>query len=91
MNVARVHFPYLPVKLLMRDRYDSAGRAPAIEANILVVIAGADEIIPRARTDALLAKLRPGRAHVVVLEGARHNDIDRDTRYLGELRGFLGP
>ena len=89
VNVAGVHFPYLPVKLLMRDRYDSAVRAPAVETKTLVVIAGADEIVPRARTDALVAKLRPGQARVIVLEGSRHNDIDRDPQYLGELREFL--
>jgi len=89
VNVARAHFPYLPVGLLMRDRYDSTGLAPAIEARTLVVIAGADEIIPRARTDALVASLRPGQARVVVLERARHNDIDLAPRYLDELREFL--
>ncbi len=89
VNVARAHFPYFPVGLLMRDRYDSTSRAPGIKANILVVIAGADEIIPRKRTDALVAKLRPGQARVIVLEGARHNDFDLEPRYLGELREFL--
>ncbi len=91
VNVARAHFPYLPVGLLMRDRFDSASRASAIEAKTLVVIAGADEIIPRARTDALIARLRSGQTRVIVLDGARHNDIDREPRYLGALREFLGP
>ena len=89
VNVAGAHFPYLPVHLLLLDRYDSAGRAPSIAAKTLIVIAGQDEIIPRARTDALVAALRPGQARVVVLEGARHNDLDRDPLYLDVLRGFL--
>ncbi len=89
VNVAGAHFPYLPVRLLMRDRYDSAGSAPSIEAKTLIVVAGMDEIIPRERTDALVAAFRPGQARVVVLEGARHNDLDRGPRYLDALRGFL--
>jgi hypothetical protein len=73
----------------MLDRYDSASRAPAVSAGTLVVIAENDEIIPRARSDALVDDLRP-RPRVVVLEGARHNEIDLDPRYLDEVVAFLG-
>jgi fermentation-respiration switch protein FrsA (DUF1100 family) len=73
----------------MLDRFDSARRAPAITAEALVVIADADEIIPRDRTDALIGAL-PSRPRVVVLEGARHNDIDSDPSYLDEVVRFLG-
>lgn len=89
VNVARAHFPWLPVGLLMRDRYESAGRAPGIASRVLIVIAEADEIIPRARTDALARAFRT-RPQVVVLEGARHNEIDFDPRYLDALATFLG-
>jgi uncharacterized protein len=88
VNVARTHFRWLPVGLLMLDRYDSAGEAPEIAAEVLVVIAGADEIIPRARSEALVEAFR-SRPRVIVLEGARHNDIDGDPRYLDEVIDFL--
>jgi uncharacterized protein len=89
VNVARAHFQWLPVGLLMLDRFDSARRAPAIKGPALVVIAESDEVIPRARSDALVAAL-PSPPRVVVLEDARHNDIDLDPRYLDELAIFLG-
>ena len=88
VNVARAHFRWLPVGLLMLDRFDSAREAPAIAADVLVVIAEADEIIPRGRSDALVDAFR-SRPRVVVLEGARHNDIDLDSRYLDEIAAFL--
>jgi len=88
-NVARAHVRWIPVGLLMLDRFDSASRAPAISADALVVIAGADEIIPRVRSDALVDAL-PSRPRVVVLAGARHNDIDFDPSYLDEVVKFLG-
>jgi pimeloyl-ACP methyl ester carboxylesterase len=90
VNVARDHFRWLPVGLLMLDRYDSASRAPAIRTPALVVIAEFDEVVPRARSDALVAAL-PTAPRVVVLEGAGHNEIDLDPRYLDELAMFLGP
>lgn len=89
VNVARSHFRWIPVGMLMRDRYDSASRASAITAEVMVVIAEADEIVPRARSDALINAFRI-RPRVVVLEGARHNGLDLDPRYLDEIVTFLG-
>jgi pimeloyl-ACP methyl ester carboxylesterase len=88
VNVARAHFPWLPVRLLMLDRYDSAARAAGIQAPALVVIAEADEIIPRVRTDALTDAFSV-RPRVLVLNGAGHNDLDLDPSYLREVAGFL--
>jgi uncharacterized protein len=88
VNVARAHFRWLPVGALMLDRFDSARRAPAIAAETLVVIAEADEIVPRANSEALVQAFK-SRPRVVVLAGAGHNDIDLDPRYLDEVAGFL--
>ncbi len=89
VNVARAHFRWIPVGLLMLDRYDSASRASAITAQAMVVIAEADEIVPRARSDALVGAFR-ARPRVVVIEASRHNEIDLDPRYLDEVVTFLG-
>jgi fermentation-respiration switch protein FrsA (DUF1100 family) len=89
VNVARAHFGWLPVGLLMLDRYESAARAPEVSAETLVVVAESDEIIPRARSEALVGAFR-ARPRVVVIEGGRHNDIDLDPRYLDEVAAFLG-
>jgi pimeloyl-ACP methyl ester carboxylesterase len=89
VNVARAHYPWLPVGLLMRDRFDSASRAASITSEVLLVVASDDEIVPRARSDALVGAFRSS-PRVVVLEGARHNGIDLDPRYLDEVASFLG-
>ena len=89
VNVARAHFPWFPVGLLMLDRYDSASRAPAITVDTQVVVAEADEIVPRASSDALIDAFRT-RPRVVVLERAHHNELDLDPRYLDEVVTFLG-
>src|SRR5262245_15132482 len=88
VRVAQDHMPWIPVGLLLRDRFDSVAGIPAISAESLVVVAGSDEVIPRARTDSLIAAFRsPPR--VIVLEGATHNDVDLDPRYLDGLALFL--
>jgi len=92
LNVARQYFWWLPVGLLLRDRYESARRAPEASALVLVVIAAKDEIIPRARSDALAAAFAPRQAGVVVVPGVGHNTLDLSPRYLRSIAAFLaGP
>jgi len=89
-NVARARFPFLPVSLLLKDKFDSAARVPGITAKTLVVVAGSDEIIPRARTDALVARFPAGQVRVEVIPGATHNSVADSPRYLELIAGFVG-
>lgn len=89
VNVAREHFRYLPVGWLMRDRYESVRRVPAVRAPTLVVIAGADEIIPRVRATALVAAFPASQVRLEVLPGATHNGLDRMPQYLERIEEFL--
>lgn len=89
VNVARAHFRYLPVGLLMRERYDSASRVPAVRAPTLVLIAGSDEIIPRARSEALVAAFPASQVSVGVLAGSSHNDLGPESQYLERIGKFL--
>jgi len=89
VNVAREHFRWLPVGLLLRDRYDSASRARAVTAPVLVVVAGEDEIIPRDRSEALAAAFAPGQVRVRLVTSAMHNTLDLSPEYLGAVRSFL--
>ena len=89
VNIAREYFRWLPVGLLLRDRYESASRASEVEAPVLVVIAGEDEIIPRARSEALAVAFAPGQARVEVVPGVGHNTLDWSPAYLKAVREFL--
>ena len=88
-NVASDRYPWLPVRLLIKDSYDSAARIGQVRAPVLVLIAGDDESILRPRTDALVAAISPGLARVVVIQKATHNDIDEFPAYWPALRDFL--
>jgi hypothetical protein len=89
-NVAKAHFRWLPVGVLLRDRYDSASRAADVQAPVLIVAAGEDEIIPRARSEALAAAFEPQQVQAVTVPGVGHNTLDLSPEYLGSVRAFLG-
>jgi fermentation-respiration switch protein FrsA (DUF1100 family) len=90
-SVARAHYPWLPVGLLLRERYDSVARAPAVKAPTLVVVAAEDGLVPRASSDALVAAFAPAQVRVLLLEQVDHNDIDLDPQYLESVAEFLAP
>jgi uncharacterized protein len=89
VNVAKHYFRWLPVGLLLRDRYDSANVAREVKAPVLVVIAGEDEIIPRTRTETLASAFAAGQVEVVVVTGVGHNTLDLSPVYLRTARRFL--
>lgn len=88
-NVAASIYPFFPVKLLLRDRYDSLARAAGLTAETLVLVAEADEVIPRERTEALIAALKPEKTRVVVVPATGHNTIGYAPAYEKALSGFL--
>lgn len=87
--LAQSLYPFVPVRWLLRDRYESDRHLQAYAGPILVVRAGRDEVIPAAATDRLLAAL-PGHQRVLDLPQAGHNDLDLDQRYLETVTEFLG-
>ncbi|MEM9602895.1 MAG: alpha/beta hydrolase [Pseudomonadota bacterium] len=88
LNVARGQFPIYPLSLMLKDHYNSAGRAAEISAEVLVLIAGRDEVIARARSSALVDAFRTAPA-VVVFETAGHNDISLQRGYHDAISTFL--
>ena len=78
--IASSHFPVLPVAWLLRDRYESDRHAANISAPTLLVAADRDEVIPRASTERLLARFRPGVATLRVVAGD-HNSVSEQADY----------
>jgi len=88
-NVAADHFPWLPVRPLVRDRYDSLWRIGEVRSPMLVVVAEHDEVVLRARSDALIAAIPPPLRHTLLVPGATHNDVSFHPIYYQKLREFL--
>lgn len=89
VNVARAAYPVLPVKFLIKDRYDSAGRAGSITAGTLIIMAERDEIIPGWSTENLISEFDQNILEVVVIKDATHDDIQNYPRYYRVLERFV--
>jgi hypothetical protein len=79
--------PFLPVSLLIRDRFDTLGKAGSISIPTLVLHGSADELIPVAMGEAVAKALPRGR--FVLVEGGHHNDLYERADVMGELTAFL--
>lgn len=88
-NVAKTHYPFLPVSLLATDKFLSAERAHKITARTLILIAEKDQIITRERSEALANEFDLKRLTKVVIDGADHNDISMHANYVENVQKFL--
>jgi len=72
-DVANVYLPFLPNRLLVRDRFDNAEKAPRVVLPVLIMHGTDDEVIPFEH-GRRLATLFPN-ARLVTLARGRHNDV----------------
>src|SRR5215213_1509307 len=89
-DVARLHYPWLPVKWLLTDRYGSAARVAQLTVPLLVIAGERDQIVPTALSRRLYdAASAPKRS--VLVPGADHNDaaLLNGPQTVGEILRFL--
>lgn len=74
-QLARSHYPWLPVRLLLRHRMEPAADLGASTTPVALIIAGGDTLIPPTQAQGLR---RAAGDHVILdktIPGAGHNDI----------------
>lgn len=72
-DTAAHHYPWVPVRWLLRDRYDTAAHLKAFKGKTALIVAGQDRVIPSRLGMALHAQL-PGKPMLLHLPAADHND-----------------
>jgi uncharacterized protein len=72
--VGSVHYPFLPVRALLRDRYPVAERIARVRVPTTVVYGSADSIVPPAQSRAV-ADAAAQLHRLVEVPGADHNDL----------------
>jgi pimeloyl-ACP methyl ester carboxylesterase len=89
LDIAAMQYPWLPVRLLLLDRYPSYRYAARVTIPTLLIAGDHDRTIPLANTEQLLAAFPRGVATLTVIEGVGHNDIDTKTEYLKLIQAAL--
>ena len=73
-SVGQHHYPVLPVRLLLRDRYPVAEQIRTVRVPTIVVYGSADAVVP-PRQSRDVAAAAPGLLRAVAVPGADHNDL----------------
>lgn len=74
-DVGQLHYPFVPVKWLLRDRYAASDAIRKVSAPLLVIAGSRDSIIPIAQSRKLF-DAAPGPKQFVEIAGANHNDLE---------------
>jgi fermentation-respiration switch protein FrsA (DUF1100 family) len=73
--VGRVHYPFLPVQWLLRDRWATLDRIAGVTSPLLVIAGDHDSIVPPEQSRRVY-DAAPGPKTLVIVRGADHNDAD---------------
>jgi fermentation-respiration switch protein FrsA (DUF1100 family) len=87
-EVASRHFPWLPVKLLMRNRFDSVKKIKAYRGPILQTHGTDDEVVPYELGKRLFDAADCEEKNFVVVKGGTHNEPHR-REYWNALAAFI--
>ena len=86
--IGQHHYPWLPVSLLLRHRFDALPDARRNRMPLLAIVAGSDSIIPVERSRVLYdAWAGPKRWQAV--PGADHNTLGATADFWNEIVEFL--
>lgn len=89
VNVAAKHYPWAPVRWLMKDDYNSVKRMADVRVPVFALIAEHDEVIPRSHSEALLSAIPHKWRHAKVIRDGTHNDLGDEQAWLASVRMFL--
>jgi pimeloyl-ACP methyl ester carboxylesterase len=83
--VASSHYPWVPVRLLLRHNMEPAADLRATRVPVAIIAGGRDMLVPPARTEALRRAL-PHLAFDRTIPNAGHNDIYADPAFPRAMR-----
>ena len=92
-DVGQYHYPFLPVRLLLRDRFATIGQIQRVQMPVLVIAGGRDRIVP-VESSRRVYDAATGIKTFLLVPDADHNDyelfagdemIDSIVRFLQQL------
>ena len=90
VEVGRTHYPFLPVRLLLQDRFDAFRDVPRVTCPVLVLAGDQDRIIPVSQSRRVYDAATSTK-ELVIVAGADHNDFSllAGEEMLGAIRQFV--
>lgn len=73
-QAGQFHYPFFPVKWLIRDKYDNLKKAKNVHAPTLIIHGTEDDIIPTSFGKQLYEAL-PEPKELILIPGCSHNDL----------------
>jgi fermentation-respiration switch protein FrsA (DUF1100 family) len=86
--LGKLHYPWLPVSLLLRHPFDAAADARLARMPMLTIVAGSDSIIPPKRSRALYDAWAGPKTWVLIPD-ADHNDLGASAIFWRAIAAFL--
>jgi uncharacterized protein len=87
-SVAQGIYPFLPISLMLKHRFDSLARAPGIKAPLLCLVASHDRVIPRRHSERLYAAWG-GPRQWREIRPADHDSLAGEPDYWEAIAAFL--
>lgn len=88
-ELAQTHYPYLPARYLVRDRFESIIYAQDIDVPVLIITAELDRIVPYRHAEKLRDQFRQARVSYHMIAEARHNNVTSFARYREAIEAFI--
>ncbi|MBA3238558.1 MAG: alpha/beta hydrolase [Parachlamydiaceae bacterium] len=87
-DIGQYHYPFFPVKWLIKDKYASIEKINLIQCPVLVILAKNDNIVPPAMSRRLFeAILAPKK--LLVIPGKGHNSLDEPVEVIRFLQNYV--
>ncbi len=89
-EIGQHYYPYIPVKWILKYRYDNLGKIKRIKSPKLIIHSQEDEVIPVSHAHKLYQAALPPKDLLILPKGG-HNDcfIVSQEEYLSGLKSFL--
>jgi len=89
VSVAKTHYPFFPVSVLVHQKFLSVERAGKINSPVLVLIAQNDQVIPPKHAEALAKAFDESLLVKITIKNASHNDISNFSEFEKSLGKFF--
>lgn len=89
-DLAQTHYPYLPARWLVLDKYNNVENLQGFEGDIAVILAGNDEVVPVGHGKTLYDSITVDKK-LWLFEGTRHNEmpLEAELHWWGEVIDFV--